>query len=200
MLNEFEIIPINCVWIEPDELIQRIRQLKEGAEAKKWVYAKVPLDLKRVYYPAPPKGGKHLPRYAVWQPENMEFGSVLIPNYGDCLIQLMRHLNKTFKIRYFSAFLARNHQSTGYCTFTYAETSGAKRIVQVIQDPRWTFFQKGDVLPFENIDYYKRRIIAERLTPDIIEEYLNSLGWNLKAEAFWKSKGQSWLAVQTAFN
>ena len=61
-------------------------------------------------------------------------------------------------------------------------------------------FNEKNSNPFENIDYYKRRIIAERLTPDIIEEYLNSLGWNLKAEAFWKSKGQSWLAVQTAFN
>ena len=199
MLDDFEIIPINCIWEEPDTLIQKIKQLRERSGSYNWVYSRPPLDLKRICLPAPPKGGIHLPQFTVWQPENMLFGSVLIPNYRDGLIQLMRHLNKQFEIQYFSAFLSKDYKKEGFCTFTHSINCGEKRVVQVIRDPKWKFFESGRILPYENIVHYRQRIISNRLSPVIIQEYLDSLGWNLDSEKFWRSKGPSWFAAQSSF-
>ncbi len=199
LLNEFEVIPINCLWEEPDTLIQILKMMDQQDEDRYWRYAKQPLDLKSIYFPAPPKGGAHLPKFAVWQPGSMSFGSVLIPNYGDELIQLMRHLNRRFHIRYFSAHLSRNHKKEGICRFEHADETGARRVVHVILYRGWEFYDQGAILPFENPLHYQYWRIADRLTPAIIIEYMKSLGWNLEDEAFWKSKCDAWVADKTKF-
>ena len=82
-LYEFEVIPINCLWTEPDKLIEAIKLMGEEDEARHWIYSRQALNLKSIYFPAPRKGGAHLPKFAVWQPSNMPFGSAFVPNYGD---------------------------------------------------------------------------------------------------------------------
>jgi hypothetical protein len=199
MLREFEVIPLNCLWIEPDKLIETIKLMREKDETRFWVYSKQSLNLKNIYYPAPPKGGAHLPKFAVWQPSNMLFGSVLIPNYNDELIQLMRHLNRKYQIRYFSAHLSRDYKKEGICRFEHADETGTQRIVHVIHDRGWEFYDQGRILPFENPLCYQNRKIADRLTPAIIIDYLKSLGWDLEADGFWDSKFDAWVAQQTKF-
>jgi len=173
--------------------------MNEQDEERYWQYGKQPLDLKSIYFPAPPQGGAHLPKFAVWQPVKMSFGSVLIPNYSDELIQLMRHLNRRFHVRFFSAHLSRDHRKEGLCRFEHADKTGAERVAHVIRDDGWEFYQEGDILPFENVDHYRKRETAERLTPTIVIQYLKSLGWNLEDEAFWQSNGDAWFANQTKF-
>ncbi|SRR5581483_4431019 len=199
MLSGFEVVPINCIWKEPNELIEEIQSLFDDSEKRHWVFAKGLLDLKNIYFPAPPTGGAHLERFMVWQPSNMSFGAVLVPNYRDAHVQLMRQLNRSYKTRYFSAFLARDYRSEGFCSFEHVSESGRERVVHVILEPRWKFFEQGEVLSFENPEYYKRRIIRERLTPEIVEEYLKRLGWDLGDAAFWQSKGQAWIGKQISF-
>lgn len=199
VLKEFEVLPINCLWLDPDELIRLIKLMREQDETRNWMYTKRPLNLKDIYFPAPPKGGAHLPKFAVWRPSNMFFGSVLIPNYGDELIQLMRHLNRRFKIRYFSAHLSQDHKAEGTCRFEHADESGTTRVVHVILDSGWQFYEKGAILPFENRVHYEKRRIVDRLTPAIVIEYLACLGWNLEDKAFWKSNGDAWIAEKTRF-
>ncbi len=198
MFNGFEAIPINCLWAEPDSLMEfiRVMKLESGSE---WSFEKKPLDLNSIYISAPPKGGAHLPRFAVWQPSCMSFGSVLIANHEDGLIQTMRHLNKRHAIPYFSAFLSRNHRKQGFCYFEYRGESRSDRVVYVIRDPRWKFFEKGGRLPFENPERYGAKRIADRLTPSILVEYLKSLHWNLESEDFWKSKKDAWLGRRLSF-
>jgi hypothetical protein len=198
-LNEFEVIPINCLWEEPDRLIQIFKMMDQQDEDRYWRYAKHPLDLKSIYFPAPLRGGAHLPKFAVWQPGNMSFGSALVPNYGDEMIQLMRHLNRRFRIRYFSAHLSRNHKKEGICRFEHADETGAQRVVHVILDQKWEFYDQGKVLPFEEPRYYQQRKIPDRLTPAVVIEYLKSLGWNLEDEAFWRSKDNAWFASKVKF-
>ena len=199
VLNEFEIIPINCLWAEPDDLVRKIRSINMDSGTE-WAFEKRELNLKNVYFPAPPPGGRHLPRCAVWQPRSVSIGSVLIPNYQGGLIQLMRHLNGRFRMRYFSAFIARDYKKEGYCSFEHANERGERRNVHVIRDPKWKFFEKGEMMAFENIEYYRAKRIADRLTPAIVMEYLKSLGWDLNLEEFWECKGEAWFVAQTAFN
>jgi hypothetical protein len=198
-LKEFEVIPINCIWTEPDNLVRLLKQMEDQDEDRYWQHYRQQLALKSVYFPAPPIGGSHLPKFSVWQPGNMSFGSVFVPNYRDEMIQLMRHLNRRFHIRYFSAHLSRDHKKEGICRFEHADEAEAQRVVHVILDRAWEFHEQGEVLPFENKSYYQRCRIAERLTPTIVIEYLKALGWNLEDEGFWKSKGEAWVSEKTKF-
>lgn len=180
-------------------MIQIFKEMNDQDEDRKWTYSKQPLDLKRVCFPAPSSGGTRSPKSVVWQPSNMSFGSVLIPNSGDGRIQLMRHLNRRFQIRYFSARLARDHKKQGVCSFEHADETGVKRVAYVILDRGWEFYEQGPVLPFEKSVYYQHRRIADRLTPAIVIEYLKTLGWDLEDEAFWKSKSEAWFAERASF-
>jgi hypothetical protein len=196
---EFQVIPINCLWIDPVKLIATIKLMREEDETRHWFYVRQPLDLKSLFFPAPPRSGAHLRKFAVWQPSSMSFGSVLIPNSGDELIQLIRHLNRRFKIRYFSTHLSRNLKEEGLCRFEHADEMGAQRVVHVLFDKGWEFYDQGDILPFENALNYQRRRIVDRLTPAIIIDYLKSLGWDLRNDSFWKSKDGSWVARKAKF-
>jgi hypothetical protein len=197
ILEEFEVVPINCLWVEPNKLIEILKTMDEQDEERHWRYVEQPLDLKKIYFPSPPKGGTHRERFAVWQPSNVSFGSALVPNYGDELIQLMRHLNRRFKIRYFSTHLSQDHKKEGLCRFEYSDEGGATRVVHVILDSRWKFYERGNILPFENSLYYQQRNISERLTPTIVQQYLKSLGWDLESKAFWKAEGVAWVGDKT---
>lgn len=199
VLGEFEVIPLNCLWVNPDDLIEILKIMDEQDEDRFWRYTKQRLDLKSIYFPAPLPGGTHLPKFTVWQPSNMSFGSVLIPNRVDEMIQLMRHLNRRYHIRYFSTHLSRDHKKEGICRFEHADEMGTQRVVHVIHDRSWEFFDQGKILAFEHPLQYEHRRIAERLTPTIVIEYLKTLGWNLKDEAFWTSIGDAWVASKTKF-
>ena len=41
---------------------------------------------------------------------------------------------------------------------------------------KWIFYEKGYALPFENVNFYKKRQIRERLNNEIIYYYLNKNG------------------------
>ena len=46
------------------------------------------------------------------------------------------------------------------------------------------FFEKGNILSFENAENYKKRIIVQRMNNDIIKKYLIVLGINVDREGF----------------
>ncbi len=50
----------------------------------------------------------------------------------------------------------------------------------------------GNPLPFENEDYYSRRLKNDRINADIILEYMNALGWNMLDDSFWLSDKQAY--------
>jgi hypothetical protein len=137
LLKEFQVVSINLLWAEPDQLIDLFKTMNDQDEDRFWDYSKQPLDLKTIYFPTPLRGGAHLPRFALWQPANISFGSAFVPNYGDEMIQLMRHLNRRFQIRYFSTHLSRNHKREGLCRFEHADEMGSERVVHVIHDGKW---------------------------------------------------------------
>jgi len=41
---------------------------------------------------------------------------------------------------------------------------------------RWTFTAAGDPLPFEDLSAYRRRLVRDRFTPDMLAGYLTALG------------------------
>ena len=62
--------------------------------------------------------------------------------------------------------------------FQYISPEGKERVVYALRENRWIFYEEGEPLPFENLDYYKRRMIKDRIGNDILIEYLSKLGVN----------------------
>ena len=54
------------------------------------------------------------------------------------------------------------------------------------------FYQEGELLPFENSGYYRRRRKKDRINPDIIVEYMSALGWDILDDNFWRSNKEAY--------
>jgi chemotaxis receptor (MCP) glutamine deamidase CheD len=53
------------------------------------------------------------------------------------------------------------------------------------------FYEKGNIVPFEESINYNKRRISDRLNNSIIEDYLKKNGIDINEEHFWKSKGNA---------
>jgi hypothetical protein len=62
-----------------------------------------------------------------------------------------------------------------------------ERAVYSMKDGKWVFYQEGEPLPFEKLNYYKQRIIKKRVTKQILIDYCKELGLFIEDENFWKS-------------
>ena len=61
------------------------------------------------------------------------------------------------------------------------------RLVRVMCDPRWVFYEEGERFPFEQVEKYNERIKKKRLTNDMIKDYVTAMGWNIRDEGFFDS-------------
>jgi len=53
----------------------------------------------------------------------------------------------------------------------------------------WSFSESGEVQPFEEVDQYKKRMIQERFTVDMLERYCKALGIELNRADFYGPHG-----------
>lgn len=60
--------------------------------------------------------------------------------------------------------------------FYFSNPDLEERLIQAYKEDRWIFYEEGKPLSFENLDYYKRRRITDRLNNNIIKEYMIRLG------------------------
>ena len=65
-----------------------------------------------------------------------------------------------------------------------------RTILAMKDSDRWLFSQEGVVESFEQPSLYKKRRIRDRLTREIIIQYLRSVGWDIERDDFWKSLGR----------
>jgi hypothetical protein len=74
------------------------------------------------------------------------------------------------------------------------------RVVYAMRDTNaWDFFEKGDPLPFEDLSYYRARQRRDRLTPEIISEYLARFGYGSLDKDFWISAESAHLLCEREF-
>jgi len=52
-------------------------------------------------------------------------------------------------------------------------------------EPSWKFYDHGEPLDFEDVDYYRAKIKKERLTPKIIAGYLKQMTYGSLRREFW---------------
>ena len=132
------------------------------------------------------RGGAHFPKAVFFKPELIDV-IVQYTNYEDGLHTLCCHisdnLNEPF---YHFSFSNANHLDKKFSLEKYANGE-ILRVVYAMQDPKWKFYEQGDILSFEDITNYKKKRIPERLNKEIIIEYCARLGFEITSNKFWES-------------
>lgn len=77
--------------------------------------------------------------------------------------------------------------------FYHIGKDNSMRMVRVMQDPRWDFYEIGEPFPFEQTEKYKERIKKKRLTNDMILDYAEAMGYDVRNPDFWKSDNATYL-------
>ena len=77
--------------------------------------------------------------------------------------------------------------------FYHIGKDNSMRMVRVMQDPRWDFYEIGEPFPFEQTEKYKERIKKKRLTNDMILDYAEAMGYDVRNPEFWKSDNATYL-------
>lgn len=142
-----------------------------------------------------PSTVEHYPRrdkLQIWKPLCGN-GVVLWGNIEDGFQSLTYILNDKYGLGWTRVSFTLDTPEPGYEMrfFHYKPANGNDRYVDVIQDPRWDFWERGEPLPFEQTERYKERIKKKRLTNEMLLDYLLALGWDLRSHDFWKSDGDT---------
>ncbi len=62
------------------------------------------------------------------------------------------------------------------------------RRVYAMKDGKWVFYKGGELLPFEDDNNYKKRVIRQRLNGKILVEYCKRLELEVDNNKFWESQ------------
>ena len=111
--------------------------------------------------------------------------STLNIRYGYNITQISLTLDLDNKINDSDIYLFR--------LFDFLGSNGTERMVRVMQDPRWDFYEIGEPFPFEQTEKYKERIKKKRLTNDMILDYAEAMGYDVRNPEFWKSDNATYL-------
>ena len=111
--------------------------------------------------------------------------NVLHLRYGFDITQICLTLDLDNKINDSDIYLFR--------LFDFLGSNGTERMVRVMQDPRWDFYEIGEPFPFEQTEKYKERIKKKRLTNDMILDYAEAMGYDVRNPEFWKSDNATYL-------
>lgn len=123
-------------------------------------------------------GGAHLPKYLFFRsdPKNVTF---FISNYLDGLVNFTNFIGKGLKVRTINISILSEVDYPKY-SYQNTETGLEARVVQLVKDTKWEFYQSGRPLSYEKVENYLKRNKKERLNSEIIQSYLKEEGIDLK--------------------
>jgi hypothetical protein len=61
---------------------------------------------------------------------------------------------------------------------------GKERVVYVMEELKWTFYERGERLPFEQSDAYAKRRVRDRLNEPMLMDYLLKVGVDARHSSF----------------
>ena len=134
----------------------------------------------------PKQGGAHFPKAVFFKPKQTDL-IVQYSNYYDGWITLSNYLSNNLKEPFYQFEFSNPETLDKKNSFQKCIEYEALRIVYAMQDPKWIFYEQGEVLPFENTANYEKKRIKDRLNKEIIIEYCSRLGFDITGDNFWES-------------
>jgi len=134
----------------------------------------------------PKQGGAHFPKVVFFNPKQTDI-VVQYSNYYDGLVTLSNYLSDNLKMPFYRFELSNPEELDKKFSFAKYDGYEILRVMYAMQDPKWVFFEQGEVLPFENTANYEEKWIKDRLNKEIIIEYCSRLGFDITNNNFWES-------------
>ncbi len=136
-------------------------------------------------------------RIFFWEPTNCRGRTVLMGNSSDGLSHCVGSLSQDNPRTWVNVRLYFEEPYPA-CFFEYYSNHRRvdRQIVAGNFEDGWLFVQQGPVQIFENLTYYEERLKKERLTPKIITEYLDKLGYDITDDTFWHTDRTAYLLWQ----
>jgi hypothetical protein len=132
------------------------------------------------------KGGAHFPKAVFFKPKLADV-IVQYSNYEDGLITLSCHISDNLNEPFYQfSFSNSDHLDKKFSLERYVNGE-ILRVVYAMQDPKWVFYEQGEILSFEDVTNYEKKRKPNRLNKEIIIDYCSQLGFDIKNDNFWES-------------
>ena len=174
-----------------DDISRSIIEIKEPSYPVCVSKASLKIDLSCVDY------GALVTKMVLWTPQEKQ--TVMYGNQGDGFDTLCYVLNLRYGYDVTKICLTLNPENKiddeiyDMRFFYHLGRDRSERLARVMQDPRWDFYEKGEPFPFEQTEKYKERIKKKRLTNDMILDYAEAMGYDVRNPDFWKSDSATYL-------
>lgn len=129
-----------------------------------------------------PINRNHIWRTLVWQKKDSSF-SVILSNSPDNLYTRMGLLSKLGSVLTLRV-------SPDIREVLLLKNKEVVRLVRVMKDPRWVFWQQGQPFEFEDALRYSLRPIKDRFTENMVYDFCCNLGYDYKSTDFYKPEGK----------
>ncbi len=150
------------------------------------------LQLLNLYETAPPPGGAHLYKIAIYSPCIAPDCTLIMTNLADSWSSLSYLVSKI--VRSEQLLVISSEQDVRYPMnrFELWRNGQSARSVMVMRDSdKWVFYERGVAEPFEEPELYAQVQKRKRLTRDILLRYVKKAGWDVASPDFWTATGET---------
>lgn len=122
-----------------------------------------------------PEIGWHLEKFSWWESKLYSNIVFLSSNQSDGMDGLGYVIHNMLKCKYIACFIS-SEKSCSKNMFLHIDSDGKERVVLALKEDRWTFFQDGDPLLFEDLSLYEKKRKKDRINMDVILKYIKEIG------------------------
>ena len=174
--NNFNFSVFECDFDNFTKAIYNCKWYEQSLLQNKVLIRKQPLNLDE--YIDPPHGA-HYQKFSWWTTSDYKNKIFFASNCRDGMSSLCQNLSRELGCKLYEFGISKGEEAYYGCIFFYCNKGERERAILAYMEDRWVFWQRGELLPFENPAYYSNRFIKKRLNYDILVEYLGKMGINL---------------------
>lgn len=135
------------------------------------------------------KGGRESSSGVFYYPYNNDNKLIFISNLSDGWDSLLYCISKKNKSSY---LLFRIHQGEyPLMEMSFIEAGNTVRLIRVMKESKWEFYETGAPLWFEQTEHYTRRKISDRVTYELLLSYSIKNGVDFTSPNFFRTKKES---------
>ena len=180
MKSNFEFLTLSIYYdIDFKKLTENIKKrpyYKLAIKNNEVVVFKDKLKMERYFNP---ESGEQFEMFSWWSNRKYPKNVFLTSNSSDGLYLFSKRIRDELHCSLIRISMSASLKEEYQCFwFQYICPDGKERVIYALKEDRWVFYEEGDILPFENPEYYKRRRIRDRINNEIIIEYLAKCGIN----------------------
>lgn len=122
----------------------------------------------------------------LWQPVETS-STIFQSNNKESSFHAIKSLSKNCRIMYLSVRDGFEDSYPNAVVGLYENGIRIRYVQSIYAENGWEFFAFGDVQQFENLLYYKKRKIKDRLNRNILVEYMLKNGLDVRSDDFWRT-------------